>query len=197
MKFTTTMKKLKLQIQVSVDGYISPLNNQDWLVWGWGKEWTWDDALKEYFNDLTASISCILLSRKMAQEGFIDHWTSIAKETENPQWAFAKIIAEADKIIFSRTLETSIWPNSILAKGDFVEQVMTLKRTSSKDIIVYGGSSLVSSLIRAGLIDEYYLFVNPVALGSGLTIFNARTNLKLMEARAFSCGVTVLKYVQG
>jgi dihydrofolate reductase len=191
------MKKLKLQIQISVDGYISPDNHQDWLVWGWGKEWTWDPALQEYFKDLTTSISCVLLSRKMAEEGFIDHWTSVAKEKENPQSAFAQIITESDKVIFSRTLETSVWPNSVLAKGDLVDEVMTLKKTSHKDIIVYGGSSFVSSLINAGLIDEYYLFVNPVALGKGLAIFKERTNLKLMDAQAFSCGVTVLKFIPG
>lgn len=189
------MKKLKLQVQISIDGYISPYNSQDWLVWGWGKEWTWDEALQKYFIHLTSSISCVLLSRKMAGEGFIDHWTAISKDAANPQCTFARIIAEADKVVFSRTLKASTWPNTILATGELVNEVMTLKKTSHKDIMVYGGSSFVSSLISAALIDEYYLFVNPVALGSGLRIFNERTNLKLMEAKAFSCGVTVLKYV--
>ncbi len=189
------MKKLKLQVQISVDGYISPASSQDWLVWGWGKEWTWDDALKKYFIGLTSSISRVLLSRKMAQEGFIDHWASVAANTKDPQSAFAQFIAKSEKVIFTTTLETSVWPNSTLAKGDLVNEVMSLKRASDKDMIVYGGSSFLKSLISAGLIDEYYLFVNPVALGSGLTIFNERTNLKLVDAKAFPCGVTVLKYV--
>ena len=189
------MKKLKLQMQVSIDGYISPLNHEDWLVWSWGSKWTWDDALRDYFTDLLKSISCVLLSRKMAQEGFINHWTSVANEMENPQSAFARIIKESDKVIFSHTMETAVWPNSTLAKGDYVNEVMTLKRKSKKDIIVFGGSTFVSSLISAGLIDEYYLFVNPIALGTGLKIFNERIDLKLITAQSFSCGVTVLKYV--
>jgi dihydrofolate reductase len=189
------MKKLKLQIQISVDGYISPYNNQDWLVWAWGKEWTWDESLRDYFISLTESISCVLLSSKMAQEGFIDHWTAVSNESHNPQCAFARIIAASKKVIFSRTLNASVWPNTILAKDDLAKEVIALKKTSHKDIIVYGGSSFVSSLIEAGLIDEYYLFVNPVALGNGLKIFNEKTNLKLEEARAFSSGVAVLKYV--
>jgi dihydrofolate reductase len=189
------MKKLKLQIQISIDGYIAPYNNQDWLVWAWGKEWTWDEQLKNYFIQLTSSISSVLLSRKMAEEGFINHWTSVSKEAGNPQSNFARIIAESKKVVFSRTLKDSIWPNTILAKDELVNEVMTLKRTSHQDIIAYGGASFVSSLINADLIDEYYLFVNPVALGNGLKIFNERTNLKLVEAKTFSCGVAVLKYV--
>ncbi|MBT1695543.1 dihydrofolate reductase family protein [Fulvivirgaceae bacterium PWU4] len=189
------MKKLKLQVQISIDGYISPYNSQDWLVWAWGKEWTWDEALQNYFIHLTSSISCVLLSRKMAEEGFIDHWAAIGQDAANPQSTFARIIAASDKVVFSRTLKASTWPNTTLARNELVNEVMTLKKTSHKDLIVYGGSSFVSSLISAELIDEYYLFVNPVALGNGLKIFNERTNLKLMEAQAFSCGVTVLKYV--
>src|SRR5882672_491385 len=104
------MKKLKLQVQISIDGCISPHNSQDWLVWGWGNEWTWDGALQVYFNQLTSSISCVLLSRKMAQEGFIDHWTAMGRETGNPQSIFAKVITESDKVVFSKTLEASIWP---------------------------------------------------------------------------------------
>jgi dihydrofolate reductase len=189
------MKKLKLQMQISIDGYVSPLNDQDWLIWSWGNEWTWDKSLKDYFVRLTKSIGCVLLSSKMAQEGFIDHWTRVSKEADNPQSAFAKVIAEADKVILSRTLNSSPWPNTVLAKGDLVKEVLDLKKTSDKDIIVYGGSAFVSALIQAQLIDEYYLFVNPVALGNGLKIFNERTNLKLVEAQAFSCGVAVLKYM--
>jgi dihydrofolate reductase len=189
------MKKLKLQMQVSIDGYVSPLTREDWLVWAWGKEWTWDEALQNYFIELTSSISSVLLSGSMAKEGFIDHWTAVGKETNNPQSAFAKIITEADKIILSRTLKSSGWPNTVLAKGDLVKEVNTLKKTSSKDLIAYGGASFVSALINAELIDEYYLFVNPVALGSGLKIFNEKTDLKLVEAQAFACGVTVVKYV--
>lgn len=90
----------------------------------------------------------------MAKEGFIDHWAGISEDKGNPQSPFATIITASRKVIFSTTLETSIWPNSVLAKGDFVDEVMTLKGTCNKDIIAYGGSSFANSLIRAGLVDE-------------------------------------------
>jgi dihydrofolate reductase len=63
----TTLRKIKLQVQMSVDGYIAgPHGEMDWLVWNW------DDKLKEYVNELTESIDSILLGRKMT-EGFIHH----------------------------------------------------------------------------------------------------------------------------
>jgi dihydrofolate reductase len=63
----------------------------------------------------------------------------------------------------------SIWKNTELAKGDFVHAINQLKNQKVKDIIVYGGATFVSSLINVGLIDEFHLFVNPTALGNGMT----------------------------
>lgn len=66
------MRKLTLEVQMSVDGYIAEKNgNTDWMVWNWGDEWNWDDELKKYHTDLTKSVDGILLSRKMAEAGFI------------------------------------------------------------------------------------------------------------------------------
>ena len=95
------------------------------------------------------------------------------------------------------TLDKSEWENTAIATGDLADGVSKLKNQDGKDIIVYGGANFVSNLIRQGLIDEYYLFVNPVALGSGMTIFNNvdnRLNLNLVEAKDFSCGIALLHY---
>lgn len=98
------------------------------------------------------------------------------------------------KIIFTKTLDKAEWDNTVLAKGDLVDEINQLKKQQGKDIIVYGGGTFVSTLIRAGLIDEFHLFVNPTALGNGMTIFKERINLKLIKATPFSCGIVVLKY---
>ena len=197
------MRKLKLQVQISIDGFIAAENgSSDWLVWNWGPVWSWDDELKKYFNDLTDSVDCVLLSRKMAVEGFIDHWAKVAQNPNDPQFTFSSSIAKAHKVVFSKTLEQSTWNNTVLAKGDLVKEVNALKSQSpslsgGKDMIVYGGSSFVASLIKAGLIDEFYLFVNPAALGKGLPIFGLLEHtmkLKLVKARSYDCGVVVLKY---
>lgn len=190
------MRKLILQIQISVDGYIADENgNVDWLIWPWTEEWTWDPKLRQYFYDLKDSIDTVLLSRKMAQEGFINHWSQVANKSSNPQSVFAKKISEAKKIVFSRTLKKSEWDNAVLAKEDFIKEINTLKAQQGKDIIVYGGATFVSSLIDANLIDEFYLFINPTSLGKGLSIFKDRHKLNLVEARSFECGVAVLKYL--
>ncbi len=193
------MKKLKLQIQTSVDGFIGDDKQRtDWLVWNWGPEWTWDEALRKHFIQLHETVDTVLLSRKMAEEGFINHWARVAENPASPQYPFAKAITAAPKVVFTKTLSQSVWENTRLAKGDLATEVNALKKQPGKDLIVYGGASFVSSLVEAGLIDEYHLFVNPVALGSGLSIFKdpaLKLNLHLVNTQPFDCGVTVLTYV--
>ena len=70
-----------------------------------------------------------------------------------------------------------------------------MKKQTGKDLLVYGGSSFVASLIERNLIDEYHLLVNPVVIGSGLTIFTGSADtlrLTLVTNRAFSCGTVLL-----
>lgn len=192
------MRKLKLQIQLSLDGYIADVHGKtDWMVWAWGSQWTWDDALKKYFIELKSTVDCVLLSRKMAEEGFIDHWKKVSENTSDPQFPFAKKIAAAEKVVFTKTLDQSTWPNTSLAKGDLTSEVNQLKNKPGQDIMVYGGASFVSSLIQAGLIDEYHLFVNPTILGKGMPIFQQlqdKSALTLLQATPYACGVTVLSY---
>ncbi|SIO47791.1 dihydrofolate reductase family protein [Chitinophaga niabensis] len=190
------MKRLKLQMQLSVDGFVSSAKGKssDWMVWDFGENWAWDKDLQEYHTSLTASIDCVLLSRKMAEEGFIDHWADMAVNTTNPQSAFARNINNARKIVVTQKLERSIWNNTELAKGDLVTEVNKLKAQGGKDIIVYGGASFVSALIKERLIDEYHLIINPTILGSGVPIFNGRQDLTLISARSYGKGMVVLVY---
>ena len=75
------MRRLVLQMQMSVDGYVAAADpDLVWQVWDWGDHWIWDDQLADDFNAVFRSIDCILLSRKIAQEGFLDHWTAAAKK---------------------------------------------------------------------------------------------------------------------
>src|SRR6478736_1265451 len=122
------MRKLKLQVQISVDGFIAADNgSSDWLIWNWAPVWNWDDELKKYFTDLVESVDCVLLSRKMAVEGFIDHWAGVAQNPNDPQFTFASATTKSRKVIFTKTLKESSWPNAVLAKGDLVEEVRALK----------------------------------------------------------------------
>jgi dihydrofolate reductase len=187
----TTLRKLKLQVQMSVDGYIAgPNGEMDWLVWNW------DDKLKEYVNELTESVDSILLGRKMT-EGFISYWSDAATKPDDPWYAFAKKMIEIPKVVFTKTLNKSEWVNTEIAKGDLTDEISKLKRQNGKDIIVYGGASFDSSLIKAGLIDEFHLFVNPAAIGNGMTIFkdlNEIQKFTLVKSIAFECGIVLLHY---
>ena len=76
------MRKLKLQVQISVDGFIAgPDGEMDWMVWDW------DDALKDYVSRLTDSVDTIVLGRKLAQE-FIPYWENVALDERNPEQDF-------------------------------------------------------------------------------------------------------------
>ena len=179
------MRKLKLQIQLSIDGFIAgPNGEMDWMIWNW------DDKLKDFVTQLTESIDTIVLGRKLA-EGFIPYWRS-NKELEG-----AEKINNSKKIVFTKTRESSNWENTILEKGDLTDKIQELKSLKGNDMISYGGGAFVSSLIKENLIDEYYFFINPSILGDGMPIFEKtdyKKELKLEEAKAYECGITVLKY---
>jgi dihydrofolate reductase len=187
------MRKLKLQVQVSVDGFVGGPNGElDWMTWNM------DDKLGSYINTITDSSSTIFLGRKMA-DGFIRHWTSMLSRPNDESYTFAKKMIDTPKVVFTRTLDTSDplvmgWYNTTLAKGDLVEEVNAQKNMGGNDIIVYGGANFVSNLIAENLIDELHLFVNPAAIGNGLRIFNQRTKLLLQESTHYECGIVVSIY---
>jgi dihydrofolate reductase len=137
-----------------------------------------------------------VLGRVTAQD-FIPHWASVAANPHDPDFAVGKKLTDTPKIVFSNILTESKWPNAKLIKGAIVEKINQLKQQAGDDILVYGGSGFVSSLVRHGLVDEYHLLVNPVAIGSGMTIFKSlESNLRLtlVKARQFSCGTVLLCY---
>lgn len=176
---------------MTVNGYIAgPNGEMDWLVWNW------DEALKQYVTALTAPVDCIILGRKLA-EGFIPHWANVAADPTNPENAAGKKFTDTQKVVFTKTLNESAWDNTVLAKGDLVDEITALKKQEGNDIIAYGGATFVSSLIQHNLIDEYHLFINPAAIGKGLTIFNelnSQQKLTLVKATSFDCGIVVLHY---
>ncbi len=184
-------RKLKLQVQISIDGYIAgPNGEMDFMTWTWG------DDIKNYVTELTSSMDTIILGRKLAQ-GFIPHWLAVGEDPKSPEYEFARKMTDPRKIIFTKTLDSVTWKTTELAKGDLVEEINKLKYEAGKDIIVYGGAEFVSNLIKEGLIDEFHLFINPVAVGNGLPIFKAlsdKQNFKLLHSKAFDCGINVLAY---
>ncbi len=185
------MRKLKLQIQMTIDGYIAgPTGEMDFMTW------EWDDKLKQYVNELTEPVDSIVLGRKLA-EGFIPYWANVAADQDNPEVDSGRKFTNLPKVVFSKTLEKSEWKNTVLAKGDLVDEITKLKKQDGNDIIAYGGASFVSNLIKHGLIDEYHLFINPTAIGNGMPIFKkleTKQNMTLIKSISFDCGIVVINY---
>ncbi len=186
------MRKLKLHVGMSIDGCIAgPNNEMDWI------DFTWNEKLREYEDRLHEPVNTILLGRKMTDE-FISYWSNVINKPEDPEYTFAKKMIETPKIVFTKTLNKSEWPNTEIATGDLKDEITKLKsQDGGGDIIVYGGASFDSSLIKENLIDEFYLFINPVAIGNGKTIFmdfNEIRKFTLIESIAFDSGTVLLHY---
>jgi dihydrofolate reductase len=185
------MRKLKLQVQLSLDSYIAgPDGEMDWMVWNW------DDKLKKYVFELTDSVETIILGRKMT-DGFVSYWSDLMNKPDDPFYEFAKKMIQTPKVVFTKTLKKSRWANTDIATGELTEEIIKLKSQNGKDIIVYGGASFDSSLIKEGLIDEFHLFINPAAIGKGMTIFkdlNEIQKFTLVKSIAFDCGIVLLHY---
>lgn len=184
------MARLKLQMQLSLDGFISgPEGEMDWMVWDW------DDGLKETVSALTASVGTILLGRGLA-EGFIPTWAKLNADPETADDSSAFFV-NTPKIVFSRSLKEASWDNTLLASGDLKKEVLALKSRSDQDLIAYGGGRFVSALIEADLIDDYYLFINPALLGQGINFFQGKMDqrsLMLKESQPFECGIVMMHY---
>jgi dihydrofolate reductase len=105
-------------------------------------------------------------------EGFIPVWKERAADPSAD--VFTHKMVNTPKVVFSKTLtENHLWENTALANGDIVEEINNLKKQPGGDIVAYGGARFASALIKHNLIDEYHLFVNPAAIGKGMSIYNA------------------------
>jgi dihydrofolate reductase len=185
------MRKLKLQVQMTIDGFVAgPNGEQDW-VWASGP----DEAGFRKVIELADSCDTILLGRKMTRE-FIDHWENMVDNQPDNSWhPLAQRMVNMRKIAFSRTQTAITGRNLEVENGDLVTAVQALKKEPGKDIMVYGGAGFVSSLISLNLIDEYFIFICPAAIGEGLSIFKEKKLLKLESSIAYKHGKVLNKYL--
>lgn len=182
------MRKLKLQMNITADGFVAgPEGQLDWMTWNM------DEKLLGFIIHLTDTSDTILLGRKMTP-GFIDYWEREITKPEGPEYSFARKMVELPKVVFSKTLRAIDGQNVRVENHDLKNAVDQLKQAPGNDIIVYGGATFVSSLIENALIDEFNMFVNPVAIGNGLRIFKDCRHLMLTASVAYPCGTVVNTY---
>ena len=177
---------------MTIDGFVAGPDGQlDWM-WIPGER---DEAGFRKVIELADSCDTILLGRKMTQE-FIDHWENVVDNLpDSPEQPLAQLMVNMRKIAFSRTQTAINGRNLEVENGDLAAAVQALKKQPGKDIMVYGGANFVSSLISQNLIDEYFIFRNPVAIGNGLSIFKEKKILKLESSTAYKNGKVLNKYL--
>jgi dihydrofolate reductase len=165
------MRKLKLQMQITADGYVAgPQGQLDWMTFNM------DAPLLAFINELTDSSDTILLGRKMTP-GVRQLLGGCARHA---RWSSDRVRAE-----------DGWYPEGGIQEEGRREAA---QEPSGRNIIVYGGAKFVSSLIQHDLIDELNLFVNPVAIGEGLRVLSGRKALKLHRSVAYACGIVVNTY---
>jgi dihydrofolate reductase len=185
------MRKLKLQVQMTLDGFVAGPNGE--LDWIWiGKRY---EAILQRVIELADTCDTILLGRKMTR-GFIDHWENVLdNQPTSVEQPLAQQMVGMRKIVFSRSETNITGRNAEMQNGDLATVVHALKKQQGKDIMVYGGATFVSSLISQNLVDEYYIFRRPVAIGSGLSIFERQKPFELESSITYENGTLLNKYL--
>lgn len=187
------MRPLVLFMHVSLDGFVAGPNGEiDWVKV--------DDEIFDYAGRRTAESDTALYGR-VTYEMMQAYWPTAAgkpnaskHDKEHAAW-YNKV----DKVVLSKTMQGQQLPNTIIISDDIAHRIKALKQQAGKEIIIFGSPGASHSLMQHGLIDEFWLFVNPVLLGKGIPLFKdvkEATNLKLVTSATFSCGVVCLHYAK-
>jgi dihydrofolate reductase len=176
------MRKIVVSTYASVDGFVD--NPHLWSLP------YWCDEAAAYAKDLLFAAGALLLGR-VTYEGFAQAWPSMTDEG-----GFAERMNTLPKYVVSSALQGGGWGDTTVLGGDVAEQVGKLKEEPGQDILSYGCGGLAATLLAAGLLDELHLWVHPVVVGSGQSLFPAGTaaGLDLAGTTTFPTGIVVLSY---
>jgi dihydrofolate reductase len=183
------MRKLIYAMNVSLDGYIKgPDGTFDWAPP--------DEEVHRFWNEQTRQTGVELYGRNLYETMKV--WETLDQEPDatDVEVEFAELWRATPKIVFSTTLTEVEGSNTTLEKRDVVDVVEELKGEEGEEIAV-GGAGLASTLVRAGLVDEYRVCVNPALAGGGTPFFpplDDQVGLELVETRTFGSRVVYLRY---
>jgi dihydrofolate reductase len=174
------MRKVVVTMFLSLDGVMEDPQNWSFPYW--------TDEIGKFKSDELFASDAQLLGR-VTYQGFAAAWPSRSDD-------YADRLNSLPKYVVSTTLERAEWYNSHLIRANVAEEVSRLRQQPGQDILVHGSPTLVQTLMQDDLVDEYRLLVFPVVLGSGKQLFKdgSKTSLNLIESRAFSSGVVLLRY---
>jgi dihydrofolate reductase len=137
----------------------------------------------------------ILLFGRVTYEMMAGFWPSPMALESAP--AMAEGMNKAEKIVFSKTLKKAEWSNTRLMNDNVLEEMKKLKNSPGKDMTILGSGSIVTQFAEHGLIDEFQVMVDPIALGNGTPLFKNlkhKLDLKLTSSKVFKSGVVLLCY---
>jgi dihydrofolate reductase len=182
------MAKLIYSAITSLDGYVADENgNFDWAAP--------DEEVHRFVNDLERPIGTYLYGRRIYET--MVYWETAHTLPDQPPFIqdFAGIWQAADKIVYSKTLDTPSSARTRIERDFDPDAVRRMKASAERDISV-GGPDLAAQAIKAGLVDEYHLFLTPIIVGGGKQSLpdNVRLELELLDERRFGNGVVHLHY---
>ncbi len=185
------MRNLIFFMHTSLDGYVAgPSGEMDWIKF--------DDALFDFVGTMTESADTALYGR-VTYEIMQSYWPNAGAkpnaskhDIEHSTW-YNKV----SKVVLSKTMSKEVNKNTQVISDHLSENINELKNQDGKNILIFGSPGASQSLLNQGLIDEFWLFVNPIILGNGMPLFKditGTTKLKLVESKTFACGVIGLHY---
>ncbi len=178
------MRKIVAGLFVSLDGVVESSET-------WTSEY-FDAEVRHMIQSQLDAADAMLLGRR-TYELFAAYWPDQTAEDE----PLADSINNTPKLVVSTTLTSVEWRNSTLIAGDAMQELRRLKELSGRNMYVSGSPTLVRSLLGAGLLDELWLLVGPIVLGTGQHLFEDWTDrmpLQLVESRTTSSGFLSLLY---
>jgi dihydrofolate reductase len=182
------MAKLIYSAITSLDGYVADDDgNFDWAVP--------DEEVHTFINDLERPVGTYLYGRRM-YEVMVGWETDDTLADQSPVMRdFAELWQAADKVVYSKTLETASTARTRLERDFAPSAIRQMKASAARDILV-GGPGLASHAFEAGLVDECHLFVTPIIVGGGKQSLpeNVRLKLELRDVRRFGNGMVYLHY---
>lgn len=183
------MAKLIYSVIASLDGYVADAQgNFDWAAP--------DEEVHAFVNDLERTVGTYLYGRRMYET--MVYWETARTVPDQSAVAqdFARLWLAADKIVYSTTLDSVSSARTRIERAFEPDAIRNMKARAERDISV-GGPALAAQAIKAGLVDEYHLFVTPIVVGGGTPSLPDRVvvNLQLVSERRFGSGVVHLHYV--
>ena len=187
------MRNLIFFMHTSLDGFVAGLNGEmDWIKV--------DDEMFDFVATMTDQADTALYGR-VTYEMMQSYWPKAGEQPnaskhdiEHSTW-----YNRVSKVVLSKTMKEAGLHNTKVIGDQLSDNINKIKQQGGKNILIFGSPRASQSLLNQGLIDEFWLFVNPIILGQGMPLFKniaGTTKLKLVESKTFTCGVIALHYAK-